>query len=181
MGLNGELEKDEAIFLVTALIPNQKATPVIWSWYAVHCQANNVNNIESLHDLLKRLDMGGAPKPNTTKPVNMEQLNDLRAPVVKAVTETVLAEREVFDAQIQPKLQQQLDELAKLKEKQVEQLDFWLDKSKQEQKFKDSKRNKNMKHIEEIFTDYQRWVEDTMKTEPVPYIQLIAVIASTQE
>ncbi len=181
MGLNGELDEDEAIFLVTALIPNRKANPVIWSWYAVHCKANNVKDIEPLHDYLERLDLGGTPKPNTTKPVNMDQLNVLRVPVVKAVTETVLAEREAFDAKNQPKLQQQLDQLASLKGKQVEQLDLWLDKSKQEQKFKDSKRNKNMKHIEEIFTDYQRWVEDTMKTEPVPYIQLIAVIASTQE
>jgi len=181
MGLNSELAHDEAIFLVSALIPNRKANPVIWSWYAVHCKADEVKSIERLEDTLKRFNLGGAPKPNTTNPVNMEKLNALRTPVVDAVKETVLAEREIFDAQTLPKLQEQLEELSTLRSKQVQQLELWLDHSKQEQKFKDSKRNKNMKRIEEVFTDYQRWIEDTMQTEPAPYIQLIAVIASVQE
>ena len=180
MGLNSGLEKDEAIFLVSALIPNRKANPVIWSWYAVHCISNEVKSIEPLEETLKRFDLGGTSKPNTTKPVNLNQLNELRAPVVKAVKKVVLEEREAFDAETLPKLQEQLEELDKLRDKQVKQLDFWLDHSKQEQKFKDSKRNKNMKRIEEVFKDYQRWIEDTMQTEPAPYIQLIAVIARSQ-
>jgi len=184
MGLNHELEaleKDQAIFLVSALIPNRKANPVIWSWYAVHCNANEVTSIEPLEDALKRFDLGGATKPNTTKPVNIDQLNTLRVPVVSTVKEVVLAERKAFDAKTLPKLQEQLAELSRLRSKQVQQIDLWLDYSKQEQKIKDSKRDKKMKQIEEIFTDYQCWIEDTMQTEPVPYIQIIAVITSVQE
>jgi superfamily II DNA or RNA helicase len=181
MGLNSELGKDESIFLVSALIPNRKSNPVIWSWYAVHCKANEVQSVGPLEDTLKKFDLGGAPKPNTTKPVNLNQLNELRVPVVKAVNKMVLEERDKFDSETLPKLQEQLEELDKLRDKQVKQLDFWLDHSKQDQKLKDGKRNKKMKKIEEIFTDYQRWIEDTMQTEPAPYIQLIAVIASVQE
>jgi len=181
MGLNSELEKDESIFLVSALIPNRKANPVIWSWYAVHCKGKEVKTIEPLEQTLKRFNLGGSPKPNTTKPVNLTQLNELRAAVVKIVNDTVLAERKKFDAETLPKLNEQLEELDKLRDKQVKQLDLWLDHSKQDQKLKDGKRNKKMKRIEQIFTDYQSWIEDTMHTEPAPYIQLIAVIASVQE
>ena len=181
MGLNSGLESDEAIFLVSALIPNRKANPVIWSWYAVHCKGNDIKFIEPLQDTLKQLDLGGSPKPNTTKLVNMDQLNALRLPVVEAVKQAVLEEREVFDAQTKPKLQAQLEELETLRSKQVQQLELLLASSKQVQKLKDSKRNKDMKRIDEIFTDYQRWVEDTMQTEPAPYIQLIAVIARAKD
>ena len=180
MGLNTELGNDEAIFLVSALIPNRKANPVIWSWYAVFCKAQKVSSIEPLEETLKHFNLGGASKPNTTKPINLHQLNELRVPVVKAVKEAVLAERKTFDEENLPKLHEQLDELSKLRSKQVQQLDLWLDHSKQEQKIKDSKRNKKMNRIEAIFTDYQRWIEDTMQTEPVPYIQLIAVIARAE-
>ena len=181
MGLNSVLEKDESIFLVSALIPNRKANPVIWSWYAVHCKFNEVKSIEPIENLLKKLDLGGASKPNTNKLVNINQLNNLRLPVVNAVKKVVLEERNAFDAEMLPKLQEQLEELDMLREKQVKQLDFWLDSSKQEKNLKDGKRNNKMKRIEEIFTEYQSWIEDTMQTEPSPYIQLIAVIASVKE
>ena len=180
VGLNSDIAHDEAIFLVSALIPNRKANPVIWSWYAVHCKGDQVERIEPLEKTLKHFNLGQVPRPNTAKPVNMDSLNGLRLPVIRDVKKEVLKEREAFEAETQPRLQEQLAELAKLRGNQVKQLELRLSDSRQEEKFKESKRNKDMKRIDEIFSDYQRWVEDTMQTEPMPYIQLIAVIARTQ-
>lgn len=180
IGLNSDLEHGEAIFLVSALIPNRRANPVIWSWYAVHCKGSQVEHIEPMDITLRKLNLGKAPRPNTGKPVDINALNALRTSVVSAVKAAVLEERESFEAETQPRLQDQLAELAKLRGKQEQQLELWLSNSKQEEKFKESKRNKDMKRIDQIFNDYQRWIEDTMHTEPVPYIQLIGVIARTQ-
>lgn len=181
LGLNSDIEKNEAIFLVSALIPNRKASPVIWSWYAVRCRNGSVVGITPLNELLEQFNLGGTPRPNTTRPVDIEGLNRLRQPVVEAVKAQVLREREAFESRTAPLLAEQLAELDKLRGKQVEQLELALASSNQEQHFKESRKNSRMKHIEEVFASYQSWVKDTMQTEPAPYIQLIAVLARVEE
>lgn len=181
LGLNSDIEPNEAIFLVSALIPNRKASPVIWSWYAVHCRDSKVVSISPLHEFLQQFNLGQKPRPNTAKPVDINMLNQLRKSVVHAVKSKVLAERDSFEATTAPQLKEQLNELEKLRGKQVDQLESALSHSNQEQHFKDSKRNRGMKRIEEIFSSYQSWVKDTMQTEPAPYIQLIAVLARAKD
>jgi superfamily II DNA or RNA helicase len=181
LGLNSDLPPEEAIFLVSALIPNRKANPVIWSWYAVRCRNQHVIDISPLSQLLEGFNFGQNPKPNNAKPVDMKMLNQLRASVVTSVKKEVLKERDAFEATTAPQLKQQLDELEKLRGKQVNQLELALSHSNQEQHFKDSKRNRALKHIEQNFSNYKNWVEDTMQTEPAPYIQIIAVLAPVLE
>ncbi len=181
LGLNSDIEPNEAIFLVSALIPNRKANPVIWSWYAVHCRDSEVVNISSLHELLQQFNLGENPRPNTAKPIDIDGLNNLRQSVVHAVKEQVLKEREAFESKTAPLLAEQLAELAKLRGKQVEQLELVISGSKQDERIKESRKNTRMKRIDDIFTSYQSWVEDTMQTEPAPYIQLIAVLARAED
>jgi superfamily II DNA or RNA helicase len=181
LGLNNDIAPNEAIFLVSALIPNRKANPVIWSWYAVHCRDGKVVKISSLRELLQQYNFGHNSRPNTAKPVDLESLKKQRQPVVDAVKDEVLKERESFEARTAPLLEQQLAELTKLRGKQVEQLELALSSSQQDERFKESRKNTRMKRIEEIFTSYKNWVEDTMQTEPAPYIQLIAVLARAED
>jgi hypothetical protein len=181
LGLNSDIEPNQAIFLVSALIPNRKANPVIWSWYGVHCRHAEVIEISSLQQTLKVFNFGQKPRPNTAKPVDMDALNGLRQPVVNAIKQTILKEREIFEAQNRPKLEAQLSELKKLRSRQVEQLELALFSDKRIDQFKQNRRNTQMKHIEDVFTHYQRWVEDTLQTEPEPYIQIIAIIARAQD
>ena len=181
LGLNSDLEADEAIFLLSALIPNRKAHPVIWSWYAVRCKGSQITGVEPLENVLKQFELGNRIRPNTTKPVALTTLNPLRQTVVDAVTTQVLAEREAFEAEMQPRLKQQLDELQRLRGAQEQQLELALGHSKQDEKFKDGRRNLRMKHIDRVFTDYQHWIEDTMQTEPAPYVQIIAVLARAED
>jgi hypothetical protein len=181
LGLNSELEKNEAVFLISALIPNRKASPVIWSWYAVRCREGSVMSISPLNEVLEQFNLGGKPRPNTARPVDIEGLNHLRQPVVAAVKAKVLQEREAFELKTAPLLVQQLADLETLRGKQIAQLELALANSKQEQHFKESRKNIRMKQIEEVFASYQSWVKDTMQTEPAPYIQLIAVLARAED
>lgn len=186
LGLNSDIEANEAIFLVSALIPNRKASPVIWSWYAVHCHYGDeesaaVVNISPLQEFLGQLNLGENPRPNTAKPVDIEGLNRLRQPVVSAVKEQVLKERDAFEDRTAPLLIEQLDELEKLRGKQEQQLELSLKQSKQDSHFKDARKNKRMKQIETVFSSYQQWIEDSWQTEPAPYIQLIAVLARAED
>ena len=181
LGLNDDLAADESIFLVSALIPNRKAHPVIWSWYAVHCKGDIVECITPLQETLEKLALGLQPRPNTAKPVNMDRLNNLRQSVVDSVNEAVLGERTKFEQQMTPRLQKQLTELEKLRSAQERQLELTLKRSQQNDTLKASRREQRMKKINDVFTEYLDWSKNTLKTEPTPYIQLIAVLASCQQ
>lgn len=181
LGLNTGLADDESIFLTSALIPNRKSHPVIWSWYAVHCKGDAVVDIAPLHQTLDALELGKKPRPNTASPVNMDWLNKLRQSVVNRVKETVLQERTAFETAMIPRLSQQMDELKKLRSAQEQQLELNLSSSQHSQASKESRRNLRMKKIDDVFTEYLNWTRDTMQTEPAPYIQLIAVLAPCQQ
>lgn len=179
LGLHTGLPEKSAIFMVSALIPNRKAHPVIWQWYGVHTQNGQVSHIEPLTKTLENYAPQLNQMPNTAKQVDLESLNLLKAPVIDAVTDKVIAEKHAFDQTMQPKLQQQLEQLAKLKTKQETQMELEL--GKKLASVQDSQRHKKQKHIDQVFSEYQTWVEDTWQTEAVPYIQLIAVLAPTKQ
>lgn len=177
LGLNAKLEPDHAVFIVSALIPNRKAHPVIWSWFAVHTRGKTVDKCEKLEDFLAEFQLTNLP--NTQKPVDIEALNQLKALVIDQVNQEVLLQKQDFDAQVQPKLQEQLQSLKALRSKQQAQLELALERKLEN--VRASERQRKTRYIDTVFEDYERWVQDTWQTEPQPYIQLIAVIARAQE
>ena len=181
LALNSELEPGQSIFLVSGLIPNRKAHPVIWQWYAVWCKDGKVQKIDDLQQTLERLQLAVRPLPNTGVSINMSRLEALRGAVIKAATQRVLQARDEFDTEMQSKLLEQTQELQRLRSLQQGQLEMALSSSNQETPFKEARRAREMYRIDNIFSQYQRWVEETLNTEPEPYMQIIAVLARDLE
>ena len=176
LGLHDGFEPGHAIFMVSALIPNRKAHPVIWNWYGVHVKHGQVSHIEPLTKTLETYASFLNKAPNSGAPVDLPALEQLRGPVIDAVKAEMVAQQKAFDDTMQPKLKAQLEELAKLKVKQEQQMELAL--GKQLATTQQSRRMKQQRHIDRVFSEYQQWVEDTWQTEAQPYIQLISVIAS---
>ena len=116
--------------------------------------------------------------PNTGAPVHLDTLQNLRSVVVDGVTQEVLKKKVSFDEEMQPKLAEQLEKLSALKGKQEQQLQLDFDQGLESvaQRKKDAKQ----RDIDKVFKEYEVWIKDTWQTESSPYIQLIAVIAATQ-
>ena len=74
------------------------------------------------------------------------------------------------------KLTHQLEELDRLKGRQLEQLELTLNRSSEIQSKQDQKRTNGQQAIDDVFDNYLLWVEQTMTTEKYPYLQLIAAI-----
>lgn len=175
-----ELGTDESIFLASALIPNRKSHPVIWDWYGVHCKDGQITKVEPMDELLTRFKFDTRNHTNPAKPINLSNLEALRAQVVAAVEGEVGKARERFMSVNDPLLEQQLENLSALKSKQSSQLALWYESSQELPTRKDTKKMQRQQQIETDFQDYQKWIEDTMRIESKPYIQLIAVLAGAQ-
>lgn len=176
LGLHDGLEPGHAIFMVSALIPNRKAHPVIWNWYGVHVKNGQVSHIEPLADTLANYGATLQSLPNAGIPADIAALEAARSPVVDTVRQAMVQEQKAFDTTMQPKLKTQLEELAQLKGKQEQQMELAL--GKHLASTQQSRRMKQQRHIDRVFAEYQTWVEDTWQTEAQPYIQLIAVLAA---
>jgi hypothetical protein len=172
--VTSSLQPGESVFLVSGLIPNRKAHPVIWEWFAIRCRDSGVMDIQPAEDWLKSLQLDNRI-PNRAQPVNIIPLEALRRPVIEAAKAEMEKHQKGYAAAKEPELEQQLVELRALKNRQVTQMDLQLESSAQAEHFKTARREERMNRIERVFSEYQTWVRDTLTIEPVPFIQIIAV------
>ena len=173
------LQPDESVFLVSGLIPNRKAHPVIWQWFAIKTRNTSateqaVTAITPAQDWLQQLQLD-SKLPNRAQPVDISALEGLRRPVVEAAKAEMARLQAEYTERHQHTLTQQLDALTALKARQVAQLDLQLSRSAQAEHLKAARREERLKRIDTVFNDYQTWVRDTLSIEPVPFIQIIAV------
>lgn len=167
------LQPDETLFLVSGLIPNRKAHPVIWQWFAIRCRQGAVVAVEDAQTWLQQLQLDQR-LPNRARPLDLAPLETLRGPVVAAAKQEMQQLQQAYTASKQPELEQQLASLQALKERQVSQLNLKLEQSVQAQHFKAARKEERLSRIEQIFREYETWVQDTLSIEPIPFIQIIA-------
>lgn len=168
------MQPGETVFLVSGLIPNRKAHPVIWKWFAIRIRNGAVTDIEPAEAWLQRLQLDNR-LPNRAQPLDTALLERFRPAVITAARNQMQQLQQDYIATHRPQLERQLGELKALKGRQVTQLDLQFEGSNQAEHFKAARKEDRLKRIEKVFADYQTWVQDTYTIEPVPFIQIIAV------
>jgi len=165
------------VFLVSGLIPNRKAHPVICQWFAIKTRKGDVTAVEPAEDWLQALQLDNK-LPNRAQPVNISELEALRQPVIHAAKEEMNQRQQAYTEQTGEELAEQLQALEALQQRQVAQVEMQLEKSAQAEHFKAARREERIGRIERVFDEYQAWVRDTLTIEPVPFIQIIAVFTT---
>ncbi|MGY4878165.1 DEAD/DEAH box helicase [Vreelandella aquamarina] len=170
----------ESVFLVSGLIPNRKAHPVIWRWFAVKARQGRVVEVVPAESWLPTLALDNR-LPNRAQPVDMAPLEALRQPVIDAAHAEMQAHQQAYTQAKHAELSEQLAALETLKKRQISQLDLQLERSGQAEHFKAARKEERLQRIERVFRDYETWVQDTLTIEPVPFIQIIAVLTRENE
>ena len=168
------LHTGESVFLVSGLIPNRKAHPVIWEWFAIKTRNGEVTALEPAEHWLQSLQLDNK-LPNRAQPINISELEALRPPVISAAKAEMHQRQQAYTEQKNEELTEQLKALEALQQRQVKQIELQLEKSAQAEHFKAARREERIGRIERVFDEYQAWVRDTLTIEPVPFIQIIAV------
>jgi len=175
--VNRAIQPGESVFLVSGLIPNRKAHPVICQWFAIKTRKGDVTAVEPAEDWLQALQLDNK-LPNRAQPVNISELEALRQPVIHAAKEEMNQRQQAYTEQTGEELAEQLQALEALQQRQVAQVEMQLEKSAQAEHFKAARREERIGRIERVFDEYQAWVRDTLTIEPVPFIQIIAVFTT---
>ena len=104
-------------------------------------------------------------------------VQDLQAVLPEAVAcmrQHMVQRQAAFAGEMQERLQGTLADLERLQAEQVQQLELRLEK--QLEQVRRSQFERRSRVIRRVFDEYRQWVEDTLSTEPEPYLQVLAAV-----
>ena len=173
--LPGKLKQGEIIFILYGIIPNRKSQPLIASCMGVRFLEGQFTSVLELSECLAQTELDRRKYPNQNKPFDNEYLKKLLPGAIAKGEEYMHACRQAFEAAINVKLNEQDKELDRLKQKQYRQLELDFAEAAPKSRTLDKKQQKQ-REIDRVFDDYWSWIENSLLTEDVPYIRVVAVL-----
>jgi len=161
------LEENESIYLISGLIPNKKAQPLIYEWVGVHFVDDVFSSILTFSELLEKTQLGNKKFPNRKDEIDISKFTQKLPMAIDKAKMYINEKRVLFDDEISTKLLEQLEALDRLKERHLGQLELDMGQ--------DSKKLEKQREINKIFEDYHYWIKESMEIETQPYIQVIAL------
>ena len=167
-----KLKQNEVIFIISGVIPNRKSHPLINEWLCVSFFDSEYKGLISFSEIIEKTQLGKIQIPNTGEVIDISKIKKLLPKAIKYSNQSLIKKRLEFNNKMKPQLQDQLNELQKLKNKQFEQLEIKFD----EKIINNEKRETEKRYIDKIFDEYNTWIKESMETEDSPYIQVVAVL-----
>lgn len=177
-----KLQPQEQAFILMGLVPNRKGQPLLVQWQVAHrvpdAQGQGAFTLQSFDDFAARAGLKAGKLPNRgLLQAGLPAMQTLQAALPEAVAtmhQHMVQAQSSFAQQLSARLQDTLAELERLQGKQVEQLT--LDLEGQIETIKRGRLEQRTQQINRVFDDYRLWVQDTLTTEPQPWIQVIAAV-----
>lgn len=165
------LSQNELIYIVSGVIPNKKAQPVIDEWIGVRFIDDKFDSIMSFEEVLKTTNLNTKKLPNSAADFDTTYIKNNLPIAIEKAKEYISLKRDAYDDAMSTKILEKLEELDILKQRHlgvVRQLEFNLGQ--------ESKKLEKEAEINKIFEDYHNWIKDTMEIEREPFIQIIATL-----
>jgi hypothetical protein len=173
--LAGALATGDSLFLIQGEIPNKKGQPVIHEWFAVHFEGHRIVGVLSLQEFLNLTHLDQRAYPNLGQLEIPIAVSSLLPDAVAEARRYMSTRRQAFQQGLEARLREEMLSLSTLQDRQLSFLEFEFP---EDQTLLGSRRNKKLerrRHIDQVFADYRRWVEETMTTEDSPFLRVAAV------
>jgi len=173
----GKLAPDEAVFVLSGLVPNRKSHPLLHKWFGVAVKQGRAVRVEPFREVTERTGLGRAELPNRGDPEDAARAFQAMLPVVIDRARAWMRDRrQAFEDVINPKLNEQLAALEALQRKQHAELERRYADTGLPAATAEERKAAERRRIDHTFDEFMTWVEDTMTTEDNPFIQVVAVL-----
>ncbi|XQA72315.1 DEAD/DEAH box helicase [Xanthomonas sacchari] len=177
------LHAGEAIILVLAQVPNRRGQAMLAEWLGVQLDARGqVQAVLSLPDTLHRTGLDGSQNP---APANNGHAPDSRLwqqalpAVIHAAEMHVRPIKQAFDADSRQRLVHELDKLATLQGRHLQQLELELAGGIEQ--VRAAQRQQRESATADLFGQYQQWVRDTLQLDDRAQFTVVAALVSQQD
>lgn len=175
-----KLTVGEQAFILMSLIPNRKGQPMLVEWKVASRVGQGAFVLEDFDAFIARAGLRAGALPNREQsselPETIKSMQNALPVAVQSMHQYMIEEEKSFSKGLAERMAGTLAELERLQAKQLEQLS--LDLEKQLETVKHSRFEQRSHHIQRVFDDYRRWIEDTLTTEPQPWIQVLAAVCN---
>lgn len=172
---------DEDHFILSGLFPNRKSHPMVNSWLVVSFNLEQLTGSLPFAEFLTNNPQLGKKLTNAGGGLrNHQRQQQLLEKAIERARDVFAHDRQAFEDKINHQLNENLEKLDVLRERQIGQLELDFAENKQQESVKQSRKEQRQREIEHNFNSYIEWIEDTMTTEKEPYIQVIAVITGAE-
>jgi superfamily II DNA or RNA helicase len=171
------LSSDEALVLISAMIPNRRGQPVLDQWFAVRMTVRGVAATHTIEDVLTATGLGREDIPNPQSRVDVGALRRLLSPALEHAREHMTELQRDFSRSMRSRATGELARLDQLRTQHREQLEFEFSRpaSATPPGFA-ARREQRSRELDQLFTRYQRWVGDTLEIEPHAHLTVAAVL-----
>jgi len=168
-----QLLDGEQAFMLMGLIPNRKGQPLLIEWQ-VAVFGDGAWKLQSFPAFVVRTKLKAGSLANRNQGIDTTGAQANLPGAVAAMKQHMINLQQGFATSMTERLSGTLADLERLQGRQIEQLELRLAANQQAEQFKKTKREKRTQHISKVFDEYRQWVQDTMTTEPQPFIQVLA-------
>ena len=172
----------EQAFILMSLVPNRKGQSLLVEWQVACRVGQSAFALETFDTFVTRagLKAGGLPNHGHTPELETTtRVMQIALPeAVRTMHAYMLKQQANFSSQLAERLAGTLADLERLQGRQLQQLT--LDLENQLEAVKRGRFEQRSQHIHRVFDDYRRWVQDTLTTEPQPWIQVLAAVCHPQ-
>lgn len=168
-----QLGEGEQAVILMGLIPNRKGQPLMIEWQ-VAVFKGDAWHLQAFPDFVAQTKLKAGSLANRNQGVDTSSLQTRLPGAVVAMRRHMIALQAKFAADMTARLSGSLADLERLQGRQLEQLELRLAANQQAEQFKKTRRERRTQHIRKVFDEYRLWVQDTMTTEPQPFIQVLA-------
>lgn len=179
--LSAQLQPGEQAFVLMSLVPNRKGQPLMVEWQvATRVGEQGAFQLEAFEAFATRAGLQANRLANRGQGATYQSVSSpmlAALPDAVATMHTFMAKQQKqFAAELDARLQATLAELKLLQDKQIVQLELRFEN--QIETVKRSRLENRTRQIGRVFDDYRQWVQDTLTTEPKPWIQVLAAVCN---
>ena len=182
------LAPGEQAFVMMSLVPNRKGQPLLVDWQVATriapASASGTGavaggpafTLEPFDGFARRarLHAGTLANVNAMRPPPLAALQAALPAAVAAMRQHMQARQQVFAAESHARLEGTLRNLQALQDRQMQQLELRLEN--QLDTVRRGRFERRSQLIRRVFDDYRQWVQDTLTTEPQPWVQVMAAV-----
>jgi superfamily II DNA or RNA helicase len=168
------LHPGEQAFVMLGLVPSRKGQPLLVDWQVACRHPGQPFTLEPYATFVQRAGLKAGQLPNPGLSAPLQEVQAALPEAVACMRQHMVQRQAAFAAQMQQRLQGTLADLEHLQAAQVQQLTLRLEK--QLEQVRRSQFERRSRVISRVFDDYRQWVEDTLSTEPEPYLQVLAAV-----
>ena len=170
------LAPDETVFVFSGLVPNRKSHPLIYEWVGIGFRDGALTGSMSFEALVERTSLGRQPIANRQESVDVDALSDLLPDAVARAREHFMARRQSFEDGVNAKLDEEVRALDAFKARQIRQFQLEFAASSGPEALRRDRYERARHEIDAVHDEYLTWIEDTMTTEPAPWIKAICAM-----